>query len=157
MRKLVFTYILIHLVSCDTPDHQEKINNTLDALHHFASKADQKNYIDLFSKNAVFFGTDIEERWPIKSFNSYVKSRFDTGTGWTYKVNSRNVFISSDNKSAWFDELVENESYGIFRGTGVLIFENNKWKISQYNLLLPIPNDYLQKFANEIKKYYSIK
>ena len=157
MRKLVFTYILIHLVSCDTPDHQEKINNTLDALHHFASKADQKNYIDLFSKNAVFFGTDIEERWPIKSFNSYVKSRFDTGKGWTYKVNSRNVFISNNNKSAWFDELVENESYGIFRGTGVLIFENNKWKISQYNLLLPIPNDYLQKFANEIKKYYSIK
>ena len=157
MRKLVFTYILIHLVSCDTPDHQEKINNTLDALHHFASKADQKNYIDLFSKNAVFFGTDIEERWPIKSFNSYVKSRFDTDKGWTYKVNSRNVFISNNNKSAWFDELVENESYGIFRGTGVLIFENNKWKISQYNLLLPIPNDYLQKFANEIKKYYSIK
>ena len=66
-------------------------------------------------------------------------------------MNSRNIFISKDYKTAWFDELVENESYGIFRGTGVLIFENNEWRISQYNLLLPIPNDYLKKYANEIK------
>ena len=110
MRKTIFIYILIHLGACDAPDHQERINNTLDSLHYFASKADQKNYIDLFSKNAVFFGTDIEERWPINLFNSYVKSRFDTGTGWTYQVNSRNIFISEDNNSAWFDELVENES-----------------------------------------------
>jgi len=157
MRKVVFIFILFYLGACDTPNHQEKINNTLDSLHYFASKADQKNYIDLFSKNAVFFGTDIQERWPINSFNSYVKSRFDTGIGWTYKMNSRNIFISKDFKTAWFDELVENESYGIFRGTGVLIFENNEWKISQYNLLLPIPNDYLKKYANEIKKYYYTK
>ena len=157
MRKTIFIFILLHLGACDKPDHKEKINNTLDSLHYFASKADQKNYINLFSKNAVFFGTDIEERWPISVFNSYVKSRFDTGIGWTYQVNSRNIYISKNYKSAWFDELVENESYGIFRGTGVLIFENNKWKISQYNLLLPIPNDYLQKYANEIKKYYSTK
>ena len=40
------------------------------------------------------------------------------------------------------------------RGTGVLINEKNEWKISQYNLLLPIPNEYLQKYAKEIKKYY---
>ncbi len=64
MRKLVFTYILIHLVSCDTPDPQEKINNTLDALHHFASKADQKNYIDLFSKNAVFLEQILKKDGP---------------------------------------------------------------------------------------------
>ena len=53
------------------------------------------------------------------------------------------------------DELLKNDAYGEFRGTGVLIFEENEWKISQYNLLLPIPNDYLQKYADEIKKYYA--
>ena len=102
----------------------------------------------------MFFGTDIDERWPIDDFNSYVKSRFDTGTGWTYKANGRNIFVAKDKRTAWFDEIVENKSYGEFRGTGVLVLENNEWKISQYNLLLPIPNDYLQKYANEIKKYY---
>ena len=63
--------------------------------------------------------------------------------------------ISKDRKTAWFDELLKNDAYGEFRGTGVLIFEENEWKISQYNLLLPIPNDYLQKYADEIKKYYA--
>ena len=74
--------------------------------------------------------------------------------GWTYKKNIRNIFISKDKKTAWFDEIVVNELYGAMRGTGVLINEKNEWKISQYNLLLPIPNEYLQKYAKEIKKYY---
>ena len=154
MRVIIFI-ILISASACNKSNPQKEINNVLDSLHYLASIADQKKYIDLFSKNAVFFGTDIDERWPIDDFNSYVKSRFETGTGWTYKSNSRNIFVAKDKRTAWFDEIVENKSYGEFRGTGVLVLENNEWKISQYNLLLPIPNDYLQKYANEIKKYYS--
>ena len=154
MRVIIFI-ILISASACNKSNPQKEINNVLDSLHYLASVADQKKYIDLFSKNAVFFGTDIDERWPIDDFNSYVKSRFDTGKGWTYKSNSRNIFVAKDKRTAWFDEIVENKSYGEFRGTGVLVLENNEWKISQYNLLLPIPNDYLQKYANEIKKYYS--
>ena len=154
MRATIFI-ILISVSGCNKSNPQKEINNVLDSLHYLASVADQKKYIDLFSKNAVFFGTDIDERWIIDDFNSYVKSRFDTGIGWTYKSNSRNIFVAKDKRTAWFDEIVENKSYGEFRGTGVLVLENNEWKISQYNLLLPIPNDYLQKYANEIKKYYS--
>ena len=154
MRAIIFI-ILISVSGCNKSNPQKEINNVLDSLHYLASVADQKKYIDLFSKNAVFFGTDIDERWIIDDFNSYVKSRFDTGIGWTYKSNSRNIFVAKNKSTAWFDEIVENKSYGEFRGTGVLVLENNEWKISQYNLLLPIPNDYLQKYANEIKKYYS--
>ena len=154
MRVIIFI-ILISASGCNKSNPQKEINNVLDSLHYLASVADQKKYIDLFSKNAVFFGTDIDERWMIDDFNLYVKSRFDTGIGWTYKSNSRNIFVAKDKRTAWFDEIVENKSYGEFRGTGVLVLENNEWKISQYNLLLPIPNDYLQKYANEIKKYYS--
>ena len=154
MRVIIFI-ILISASACNKSNPQKEINNVLDSLHYLASVADQKKYIDLFSKNAVFFGTDIDERWMIDDFNLYVKSRFDTGIGWTYKSNSRNIFVAKNKSTAWFDEIVENKSYGEFRGTGVLVLENNEWKISQYNLLLPIPNDYLQKYANEIKKYYS--
>ena len=115
---------------------------------------DEKKYINLFSEDAIFFGTDISERWSKNEFKLYVRSRFDTGTGWTYKPINRNIFISKNEKVAWFDEILFNEKYGEFRGTGVLIIENGKWKISQYNLLLPIPNDFLQKYANEIKEHY---
>ena len=153
MRK-ISAFSLIILISCSKTNHEEKINEVLDSLHYLASMAEREQYIGLFSKDAVFFGTDINERWPIGKFDLYVKSRFDTGVGWTYKKNIRNIFISKDKKTAWFDEIVVNESYGAMRGTGVLIYEKNEWKISQYNLLLPIPNEYLQKYAKEIKKYY---
>ena len=152
--KIINTLIIAtFLGACTKSNPQNEINDALDSLHYYASTADQKNYIDLFSKNAIFFGTDIKERWSIDSFELYVESRFSTGVGWTYKPNSRNIFVSKDKRTAWFDELIENESYGVFRGTGVLILENSEWKVSQYNLLLPIPNDYLQKYANEIKKH----
>ena len=96
--RAIFFIILISVSGCNKSNPQKEINNVLDSLHYLASVADQKKYIDLFSENAVFFGTDIDERWPIDDFDSYVKSRFDTGTGWTYQVNSRNIFISKDNK-----------------------------------------------------------
>ena len=86
--KIIILFILISLTACNQTNHREEINNTLDSLHYFASMADQENYINLFSSNAVFFGTDIAERWPIEEFKTYLKSRFDTGTGWTYKKNS---------------------------------------------------------------------
>ena len=155
MRNIIVVVGILTLSSCTKIDSKKKINNVLDSLHYLASVADQKKYIDLFSENAVFFGTDISERWSKNEFNRYVKSRFDTGTGWTYKSISRNIFISNNKKVAWFDEILYNKKYGEFRGTGVLTVESEKWKISQYNLLLPIPNDFLQKYANEIKKYYS--
>ena len=63
----------------------------------------------------------------------------------------RNIYIND--KTAWFDEELENEKYGIFRGTGVLIKKNNKWYITQYNLLLPIPNDLLIDYSKEIKRF----
>ena len=66
-------------------------------------------------------------------------------------ITSRNIFINEN--TAWFDEELENEKYGIFRGTGVLIKKNDKWLISQYNLLLPIPNDLLIEYSKEIKEF----
>ena len=50
------------------------------------------------------------------------------------------------------EELV-NEKYGVFRGTGVLTKRNNKWRINQYNLLLPIPNELLIQYSKEIKVF----
>ena len=40
----------------------------------------------------------------------------------------RNIFVSKDKKTAWFDEIVVNELYGAMRGTGVLIYEKMNGK-----------------------------
>ncbi len=128
-----------------------EINKVLDDLHIYASKADGINYFKLFDSDAVFFGTDATERWSIKEFKDYALKRFENGKGWTYHPISRNVYINGN--TAWFDEELENEKYGVFRGTGVLIKRNNEWLIAQYNLLLPIPNDLLIDYSKEIKDY----
>ena len=93
MKKLILSFVLI-FTSCNELNQVKKINNVLDSLHHLASKADREKYIRLFSSNAVFFGTEINERWPINEFDLYVKSRFDTGVGWSYKKIDRNIFVS---------------------------------------------------------------
>ncbi len=134
----------------------DAVENVLDNLHLYASEANGKKYFDLFAKNAVFFGTDISERWDKKAFQKYGMARFASGTGWTYFMKERNVFFSDDGKTAWFDEILINKS-GDFRGTGVLKIVNTEWKITQYNLLLPIPNDLMKKYATEIKDYYKQK
>ena len=79
--------------------------------------------------------------------------RFKTGSGWTYNSISRNIYLDNDKNTAWFDEELNNEKYGVFRGTGVLVKINNIWKIKQYNLLLPIPNDLLIEYSKEIKLF----
>jgi len=84
-------------------------------------------------------------------------ARFASGTGWTYFMKERNVFFSDDGKTAWFDEILISKKYGEYRGTGVLIFLETEWKIAQYNLLLPIPNNLMKKYAAEIKNYYKQK
>ena len=143
----LFIYIILLLSNND----KTQINKVLDDLHNYASKADGTNYFKLFDSEAIFFGTDATERWHINEFKDYALKRFETGTGWTYKPISRNIYINEN--TAWFDEKLSNEKYGVFRGTGVLIRQNDKWLISQYNLLLPIPNNLLKKYSKEIIDY----
>ena len=129
------------------------INKVLDDLHLFASQAKGKEYFKLFDDDAIFFGTDANERWTKLKFQEYAMERFKTGSGWTYNSISRNIYLDNDKNTAWFDEELNNEKYGVFRGTGVLVKSNNIWKIKQYNLLLPIPNDLLIEYSKEIKLF----
>tara|TARA_Y100000816_G_scaffold288498_1_gene273179 strand:+ start:652 stop:1104 length:453 start_codon:yes stop_codon:yes gene_type:complete len=129
------------------------INKVLDDLHLFASQAKGKEYFKLFDDDAIFFGTDANERWTKLKFEEYAMERFKTGSGWTYNSISRNIYLDNDKNTAWFDEELNNEKYGVFRGTGVLVKSNNIWKIKQYNLLLPIPNDLLIEYSKEIKLF----
>ena len=75
----------------------------------------------------------------------------DRGKGWTYHPKTRNVYFSPNQDVAWFDELLDNESLGETRGTGVLIKEEGRWKITQYHLTIPIPNALADSVAKQIK------
>lgn len=124
----------------------------LDRLHARAAAADFEGYFALYAPNAIFLGTDGTERWPIEEFKAYTKARFDTGKGWTYTARDRFIFFSDDGRTAWFDEMLDNAKYGECRGSGVLVYGvDGTWRIAQYNLSKPIPNEQMEAVVEIIR------
>jgi hypothetical protein len=123
----------------------------LDQFHQAAADHDFQKYFGLMTEDAVFIGTDASERWDVKSFKAYVKPHFDKGRGWTYKSRTRHISFAQDQKVAWFDELLDNPKYGTCRGTGVLVRIGKDWKISQYHLTIPIPNELAETVVKMIQ------
>ncbi|MEM7079867.1 MAG: nuclear transport factor 2 family protein [Pseudomonadota bacterium] len=127
------------------------VDATLNALHQAAADADYDAYFDLYAPDAVFWGTDATEYWPLEAFKAYTKQRFATGTGWTYVGRERVIHVRGD--VAWFEEQAVNEKYGALRGSGVLSFQDGRWLIQQYNLSTAIPNDIFVDVLGQIKAY----
>ena len=151
---LLFFFTLILNANMIVAKETEKVAAVLDALHIAASKADTKVYFNLFTENAVFIGTDVSEYWTIEQFKSYTSPFFEKGQGWTYVPKSRNIYFSKSGDIAWFHEILHNESYGTTRGTGVLAFDKDKgWRIAQYHLTFPIPNDLAKGMTEKIKAF----
>lgn len=118
----------------------QQVAARLDLLHSSAAQSNQEEYFNCFTSNAIFIGTDPGERWTIRSFKEYVQPHFDSGKGWVYYVVSRNITFSNHHDIAWFDEELNSPVYGRCRGTGVLEKIENIWRISQYSLSFPVPN-----------------
>ena len=130
---------------------EAEVAKVLDAFHQAASKADGETYFNLFAPGGVFIGTDATERWTVEEFNKYAMPHFSKGKGWTYVPKKRNIALSGDAQVAWFDEILESESYGTCRGTGVLVRKANNWKVAQYHLTIPVPNDLAKQVVQMIR------
>lgn len=118
-----------------------KVDDVLNAFHTAASQADGTRYFALLDDKGVFIGTDASERWTKQAFEQYAMPYFNAGKGWTYVPTERQVTVSEGGEVAWFHELLENQKYGQCRGTGVLVKTPAGWRIAQYHLTIPIPND----------------
>lgn len=154
MRKLLLPCLLtgIYIVIGPVSAQQAEIaaiNSVLDEYHAAAATGDWDTYFALMSDDGVFLGTDAGERWGKSDFQDYASA----SSGWVYTPRTRNVNLTPDGNSAWFDEILLSVSYGTARGTGVLIKTGDGWKISQYHLSLPIPNGLARQLTDEIKAY----
>ena len=117
----------------------------LDRLHQAASDADWDNYFSLYLADALFIGTDANEHWTMDEFQQYARPT----QGWTYTLKSRKLL--KRDKVIVFDELLDSQSYGLSRGTGTLILTDTGWKIMQYHLSFPIPNEIAKEITATIK------
>src|SRR5690606_20582448 len=124
-------------------DETAAVAAALDALHAAAAAADGPTYFELFTPDARFIGTDAGERWSLAEFKAYAEPYFARGQGWTYRVTDRHLEILDQPCQcvAVFDELLDNDSYGQVRGSGVVVKQGDGWKIQQYVLSFTVPND----------------
>jgi hypothetical protein len=113
----------------------------LDDLHDAAAHADESRYFAHFAPQAVFLGTDATERWGLDAFRAYAHPRFAQGKGWTFHVQRRAVAFADGGRTAWFDEDLMGERLGPARGSGVLQWDHDRWRVAQYNLALTVPNE----------------
>ena len=149
-KNIAFAVITILLVFSNSVFSQKKgfyenvqkknVSKVLDDLNLYASKADFKNYFNLYAEESTFIGTDANEVWNKKELMAYSKPHFEKGKAWTFTSLKRNITFSNDGKYAWFDELLDTQMK-ICRGSGVLEKIGNQWKIKQYVLSMTIPND----------------
>jgi ketosteroid isomerase-like protein len=121
--------------------NESAVAAVLDDWHKAAAVADEERYFRHFAADAVMFGTDATERWTRDEFRVWAKPHFAKGKGWTFKAVKRHVSFSKDGAIAWFDESLDTMNLGPCRGTGVLVLDGDRWKIVQYNLSVPIPNE----------------
>jgi ketosteroid isomerase-like protein len=151
--------ILVSLVIAATAAATERtpegraVDTVLTRFHAAAAAADGESYFGLFTDGAVFIGTDAAERWNLPDFKTFAEPYFARGRGWTYTATARNIVVSPDGATAWFDEILWNDSYGICRGTGVLVRTDEGWRIAQYHLAIPIPNELSKELTTRIKEH----
>lgn len=135
-----------------TAPPQHPASRAVAALHQAASDADAERYFALFTPDAVFLGTDPDERWTRDEFRAFVTPYFADGRGWTYIQITHHLSLSDDGDTAWFDEELLNDSYGRCRGSGVVERgTDGRWRIAQYNLTIPVPNDLASDLVSRIR------
>ena len=147
--------LFLGLAACADVDQgnlPEEIDAVLNDFHDAASAADEERYFGHLAPGAVFLGTDASERWTKQEFRAFVHPYFARGQGWTYKARVRHATIAGDYRTAWFDEVLHNDSYGECRGSGVLRLHDGVWRIEQYNLTIPIPNELAEDFVAKIRE-----
>jgi len=127
------------------------LDQLLDQFHRAASKASFDEYFGLFAPDGIFMGTDATERWTLPQFKAYAKPHFDKGRGWTYVKVERHINVSADDRHASFDELLDNAELGRCRGTGVMRRVEGAWKIEQYHLTIPVPNELAKEVVGRIR------
>ncbi|MFK7760496.1 MAG: nuclear transport factor 2 family protein [Phycisphaerales bacterium] len=121
-------------------DHSS-IDAVLDGWHQAAAAGELKPYIESMTEGSVFMGTDVSERWTRDELQGYAEQYFGDGEGWVYVPRDRHIRTNAFGDIAWIDEVLDNEKYGVLRGTGVLKRNGDVWKIAHYSLTFLVPNE----------------
>lgn len=149
---LVITSVVL-LFACNSQPQQaltaeeqttskQQIAAMLDSFNVAAANASFDTYFNFFTADATFNGTDATENWDKAAFQSWAKPYFDKKQTWNFKPLQRKIYFGQHADIAWFEELLQTQMK-ICRGSGVVVKQNNQWKVQQYVLSTTVPNTVL--------------
>jgi len=151
---IIISMFCFNFSSFSQTDDIKTINTFMNNWHLSAKNADHKSFFNAMDKDAVYIGTDSNERWTKKEFKKFAMPFFKKGKAWDFKTKERFIYFSDDKKYAWFNEKLSTWM-GICRASGVLKrYDNNKWKVKHYHLSVTVPNEKIKSF---IKLIYELE
>lgn len=136
-------------------DPPEQAAAALEAMHAAAARSDGAAWADRLAPGLVWVGNETSERWDREAFLGFAAPVFARGEGWVYSARERHVSLAPDPCAcvAWFDEVLDSETYGTARGEGLLVREGEDWRVLRYALSYPIPNDLARAMTAEIRAF----
>ena len=126
------------------------LDDMITKWHKAASTADEETFFGMMTPDAIYIGTDTTERWLRDTFKRWSAFAFEREVAWDFSASQRNITISKDGNTAWWDELLVTWM-GPCRATGVLIDTPAGWKINHYQLSVTVPNDLIKPFIELTK------
>ena len=134
---------LVLTQAATAPNAEAQVAQVLDRLNQASSTADETTYFSLFTPDARYVGTDATEHWTMAQFRAFAEPWFKRDSAWSFPATSRTITIAPIDCRciAWFEEKLNSAAYGETRGSGVMRLTDDGWKIEQYVLSLPVPND----------------
>lgn len=149
--KIIYSFFIFSIsVLSYSQSSQEQINTFLDKWHHAAAVADEDVFFGSMTQDARYIGTDATENWERDELKEWSKKFFDRETAWDFKRIERNVYLNEDQKLAWFDETLDTWM-GVCRGSGVVIWTDEGWKLKHYVLSVTLPNEKTNEFLKLFK------
>ena len=146
-------FVCLVFASVSSGEPEAEVEALLSRMHEATKAADADTYFNLFTDDAVFFGTDIWERWPLDEFEALYRPYMESGRGWWFQMRDRHVTIQPGGSVALFDETLYSDAYGQCRGTGACRLEDGTWKIASYHLDITMPNGIADELVSLIRQY----
>lgn len=151
MKQIALLSLLIFFAfSCRQPIPNLDVDQFLDDWHKAAAEADFKAYFSKMDTDAIYLGTQYNERWTKQEFATFSKPFFDKGRAWDFSAIDRHLYHSEDNSLIWFEETLKTWM-GVCRGSGVIRNYGDSLKIIHYNLAVTISNDLVHDFVELVK------
>ena len=141
----------------EMPTIQKELNNFMNNWHKAAATADEEIFFESMAADGIYIGTDATEKWKRDEMKTWSKKYFDRDSAWDFTTIDREIYLSNDEDTAWFEESLDTWM-GVCRASGVLVNTKEGWKIKHYHLSVTVPNDNVDDFlkiatpSSKIKK-----